>query len=240
MKTVASLLLATSAAANEVNPIEKVVQMMADLQAKIIKEGEASQKVYEEFAEWCEDRSKELGFEIKTGTAEAGDLQATIDKETANIDAFETKIDELSGSIATDEADLKTVEVSSGNHFTDHSKLSEVREHREEPSADTGKAKEGHVSSEVRSKVKAFGKMAMEAMAGARDSSISSAERMNQMHKALQHAAHTMVDLAAAVDLQKHTELREKMESLQDMIAKRVPEKMLKEGVEQMKAQKAH
>jgi chromosome segregation ATPase len=107
MKTVASLLLATSAVANEVNPIEKVVQMMSDLQAKIIKEGEASQKTYEEFAEWCEDRSKELGFEIKTGTSEAGDLQATIEKETANAESLETKIDELSGSIATDEADLK-------------------------------------------------------------------------------------------------------------------------------------
>jgi len=104
--TVGTLLLAT-AAANEVNPIEKVVQMMSDLQTKIIGEGEACQKTYEEFAEWCEDRSKELGFEIKTGTAQAGDLSATISKETANADALSTKIDELSSDIATDEADLK-------------------------------------------------------------------------------------------------------------------------------------
>ena len=37
------------------------------LEAKIIKEGEGAQKVYDEFAEFCDDRSKDLGFEIKTG-----------------------------------------------------------------------------------------------------------------------------------------------------------------------------
>jgi len=108
MKTaVPVLLLATSAVANEVNPIEKVVQMMSDLSAKIIAEGEECQKTYEEFSEWCEDRSKELGFEIKTGKANKGDLEATIASETANADELNTKIEELAADIATDEADLK-------------------------------------------------------------------------------------------------------------------------------------
>jgi hypothetical protein len=108
MKATALTLLAVAAADDSsVNPIEKVVQMMSDLQAKIIGEGEECQKTYEEFSEWCEDRSKDLGFEIKTGKAEVADLTATIDKETANAQALQTKIDELSGDIATDEADLK-------------------------------------------------------------------------------------------------------------------------------------
>jgi len=81
--------------------------MMADLQAKIIGEGEECQKTYEEFSEWCEDRSKDLGFEIKTGKADVADLTATIDKEVATAQALDTKIDVLSGDIATDEADLK-------------------------------------------------------------------------------------------------------------------------------------
>jgi len=106
MKATAVTLLAV-ASANEVNPIEKVVQMMADLQAKIIGEGEECQKTYEEFSEWCEDRSKDLGFEIKTGKADVADLTATIDKEVASAQALDTKIDVLSGDIATDEADLK-------------------------------------------------------------------------------------------------------------------------------------
>jgi len=108
MKTAAPLLLlATHAAANEVNPIEKVVQMLDDLATKIIGEGQECQKTYESYSEWCEDRSKELGFEIKTGTANKGDLEATIASETANADELNTKIEELAADISTDEADLK-------------------------------------------------------------------------------------------------------------------------------------
>merc|ERR1719327_832793 len=89
------------------SPMSKVFQMLGDLEAKIIKEGEAAQKTYDEFSEWCEDRSKNIGFEIKTGKAEIADLSATIEKETSTIAAMETKVEELSASISTDEADLK-------------------------------------------------------------------------------------------------------------------------------------
>ena len=54
---------------------------------------DCGQKTYDEFAEWCEDRSKDLQFEIKTGKGNKADLEATIQKETANI--------------AEDEADMK-------------------------------------------------------------------------------------------------------------------------------------
>jgi len=96
-----------AAHAETANPIEKVLQLLSDLQAKILKEGDAAQKVYDEFAEMCDDRSKELGFEIKTGKAEVADLEATIDKETADMDALASRMEELSATIATDEADLK-------------------------------------------------------------------------------------------------------------------------------------
>lgn len=99
--------LAGVAQAEEANPIEKIIQMIGDLETKIIKEGEDAQKVYEEFSEWCEDTSKDLMFEIKTGKGEVADLQATIEKESANIQVQESKIEELAGGIATDEADLK-------------------------------------------------------------------------------------------------------------------------------------
>merc|ERR1719356_1025138 len=88
-------------------PIEKVIQMMSDLETKIIKEGADAQKVYDEFSEFCEDRSKNVGFEIKTGKAEVKDLKATISHETATAESLNTKIEELASAIATDEADLK-------------------------------------------------------------------------------------------------------------------------------------
>jgi hypothetical protein len=58
--------LAATASASNASPIEKIIQMIGDLETKIIGEGEASQKTYEEFSEWCEDTSKNLQFEIKT------------------------------------------------------------------------------------------------------------------------------------------------------------------------------
>jgi uncharacterized coiled-coil DUF342 family protein len=101
-----AVLAVSPADASQVNPIEKILEMISDLQAKVIKEGEDAQKEYDEYAEWCEDRSTQLGFEIKTGKAEVAELKATIEEETASSAALETKIEELSNDIKTDEADL--------------------------------------------------------------------------------------------------------------------------------------
>merc|ERR1719439_39055 len=88
---------------DQTNPIEKVIEMMSDLQQKIIKEGEAAQKVYDEFAEWCEEESKNLQFEIKTGKAEAEELTATIEKAESDIKAGTDAIESLAAKVATAE-----------------------------------------------------------------------------------------------------------------------------------------
>jgi hypothetical protein len=93
--------------AEVVSPIGKVLQLISDLQTKIIGEGEKSQKVYEEFSEWCEERSKNLAFDIKTGDSEVATLKATISEEAAMIASLTTKTEQLVSDIATDEADLK-------------------------------------------------------------------------------------------------------------------------------------
>merc|ERR1719217_667205 len=91
----------------QANPIEKVIEMISELEQKVIGEGEAAQKLYDEFAEWCEEESKNLQFEIKTGKAEAEDLQSTIDKCVSDIKALDDKIEGLVDQIAQDEEDLK-------------------------------------------------------------------------------------------------------------------------------------
>merc|ERR1719463_134590 len=101
-----AFLAVSPASAVEANPIEKILEMISDLQAKVIKEGEDAQKEYDEFSEWCEDRSTQLGFEIKTGKAEVEELKATIEEETSTSAALETKIEELSNDIKSDQADL--------------------------------------------------------------------------------------------------------------------------------------
>merc|ERR1719183_3341574 len=99
----AMVALASCGSASQANPIEKIIEMISDLQAKVIGEGEDAQKTYDDYAEWCEDRSTQVGFEIKTGKAEINELKATIEAETSPIAALETKIEELSNSIKTDE-----------------------------------------------------------------------------------------------------------------------------------------
>jgi len=106
MFAILALAALSPACASEVNPIEKIIQMISDLQAKVIAEGTDAQKVYDEYAEWCSDRSTKLGFEIKTGTSDVEELTATIEEETSSIGALETKIEALSSDIQKDEADL--------------------------------------------------------------------------------------------------------------------------------------
>merc|ERR1719281_2188241 len=97
---------AVSATEAQASPIEKILEMLSNLQSKIIAEGADAQKAYDEQAEWCEDKSKNLGFEIKTGQDNVAELKATIESERSNAAAFETKIEELSNDIKTDESDL--------------------------------------------------------------------------------------------------------------------------------------
>lgn len=89
------------------SPVAKVISMLSDLQSKIIEEGETAQKNYAKYAEWCEDRASNLGYEIKTGDSEVDSLKAGISQDMANVETLQTKVEELAASIATDEADLK-------------------------------------------------------------------------------------------------------------------------------------
>jgi len=91
----------------DVSPIDKVLSMLSDLEAKIIKEGEEAQKTYDEFTEWCEDRSRNLGFQIKDGKQQVEDNQATIDSATSDISSLNAKVEELASSISTNDADLQ-------------------------------------------------------------------------------------------------------------------------------------
>jgi chromosome segregation ATPase len=89
------------------SPVTKVTQLLADLEAKIVREGEEAKKVFEEFMEWCEDTSKNVKYSIKTAKSQIENLQATISEETSAAQALTAKVEELGSSISTDDADLK-------------------------------------------------------------------------------------------------------------------------------------
>mmetsp|Transcript_51638 Transcript_51638/g.135554 ORF Transcript_51638/g.135554 Transcript_51638/m.135554 type:complete len:726 (-) Transcript_51638:45-2222(-) len=90
------------------NPLQKVVQLLGDLQSQVIKEGEETQKLYTQVVDACEDRSRELRFEIKTAKSKVEEQKATLDEETAKILAFTSKIEALASSQTENEAELKS------------------------------------------------------------------------------------------------------------------------------------
>jgi hypothetical protein len=95
------------AAAEQTNPIQKVIELISSLEAKLIKEGEAEEKAYKEFFEWCDDAAANKKFEIKTATAKKEKLEATITEAVSNAESAAASIEELSAQISTDQADLK-------------------------------------------------------------------------------------------------------------------------------------
>lgn len=96
---------ATSVSA--VDPVQKVLQLLDNLEAKVVKDGEESQQVYEEFAEQCEDRSRQLHQTIKDVKLQLQTIQANLEQAGDEIESSSTQIDELSSKISSDEGQLK-------------------------------------------------------------------------------------------------------------------------------------
>mmetsp|Transcript_129966 Transcript_129966/g.228885 ORF Transcript_129966/g.228885 Transcript_129966/m.228885 type:complete len:711 (-) Transcript_129966:77-2209(-) len=91
----------------DVSPVDKVVQLLTELKAKITREGEEEKKLFEAFMAWCKDGGKEKEFEIKTGKSKIQDLEATISKGASDFDVSSSKIEELAAQLSTNDADLK-------------------------------------------------------------------------------------------------------------------------------------
>jgi chromosome segregation ATPase len=100
-------LLLAGAPAVAADPLGKVYELMNALEAKITKEGEEEAKAFKDYVEWCDDAAANLRNEIKTGETKKEELEATISKCSADIEANTVKIEELSGAIAADEKELK-------------------------------------------------------------------------------------------------------------------------------------
>merc|ERR1719245_2398690 len=102
LSTAASVL----AARGTVNPLGEVLDLMANLAAKITADGEVEAKAYAKFFAWCDDAAQDVKFAIETAEKKKGKLTASIGKATGDADASASKIDELASSISGSEGDL--------------------------------------------------------------------------------------------------------------------------------------
>jgi len=94
------------AAADGQNPLGKVVELLDSLYAKVAAEGEAEQKAFVEYTNWCDDAASNKRNDITTSERKKGDLEASIGKLSSAVVVSEGKIEELVASIATQTKDL--------------------------------------------------------------------------------------------------------------------------------------
>merc|ERR1719382_1132710 len=99
------------AAGEDANPLGRVMALIDDLAAKIIKEGEVEAKAFTEYIEWCDDASKNAKFGVEDATKQKAKLEATISELTSDTEVATSKIEELAGAIASAETDLKDASV---------------------------------------------------------------------------------------------------------------------------------
>merc|ERR1712156_238606 len=94
-------------------------ELIDALSAKIVMEGEAEQKAYDEYLQWCQSAVQDAGFAIETATKEKGELEAKITELSAEIDEAGTKTEDLAAAIASNEADLKAATVIREKEYAD-------------------------------------------------------------------------------------------------------------------------
>merc|ERR1719364_486621 len=100
-------LASVAGAAADLNPLGEAISLLDTLAAKIVAEGEAEAKAYHEYFEWCDDASKNLGFDIDTALTTKAKLEALIAKSADDSEASAGKIEELSASIAKADGEVK-------------------------------------------------------------------------------------------------------------------------------------
>merc|ERR1719506_3411538 len=95
------------AATLQAGPIQKVIQLLGDIQMKRIKEGEAEQANFEKYSQWCEKTATEKQNTIADFKEQITTLKATSDTASSNIEQLDAMIEELSSAISTNEEQSK-------------------------------------------------------------------------------------------------------------------------------------
>jgi hypothetical protein len=108
MKAVILALLSAGAAGADADadPIGQVIMMCQDLSAKVVADGEADDKAYGEYFEWCDDTAKEKQNELTSANSAKEKLEASIGELASEIEVCGTKIGELVEAISSNGKDL--------------------------------------------------------------------------------------------------------------------------------------
>jgi hypothetical protein len=100
------LLLSSAVNANQVSPVQKVVELLEECKGKVAKDLAAEAGVMEEYTTFCDDELKAKGYAIETSTREIADLEATIADSTATAMAMADEISTLGTEAAAKNKEL--------------------------------------------------------------------------------------------------------------------------------------
>lgn len=91
----------------KVGPIQKVLELLDELKAKIIAEGEVEGEQFEEYSKWCAEESDTKEDAIKFGTDRVAELNAELEQLNGEVSTLATEIEKTAGDIAVNDKDLK-------------------------------------------------------------------------------------------------------------------------------------
>merc|ERR1719158_2718348 len=119
-----ALLVPVSAMQQKGTPVQKVIEMINEMLAKGKAEKEAETKIYEEYAEWVDDKTRETGFEIKTLKSQIEEFTAAAELADSDVADLTAKIAELDGQIGAWEADQKAATAVRDEEHAEYLKIS--------------------------------------------------------------------------------------------------------------------
>jgi len=92
--------------ASQVSPVQKVIEMLDDLKAKVAGDLSAEETMMSKYTTWCDEEENTKEDAITSNKRTIGDLNAVIADSNARIGELSTEIEELAGKISSAEADL--------------------------------------------------------------------------------------------------------------------------------------
>jgi len=123
-KLLITLALAACCTAAAVTPVQKVLEMMSEMKTKGEAMMEDEAKTYKTYAEWVDDQSRELGFEIKTGLSDIDKLSAAAVKADNDVTQLGDAVGNLESELdSTASAKQEATDLRNEQH-AEYSKIS--------------------------------------------------------------------------------------------------------------------
>jgi len=107
MKSFAAV-VAGSALAAKVSPVQKVIELIDELKGKVQKDLANEAKQMDEYTSFCDDEQTQKGFAIKTAAREIAGFKAFIEESTGQIQNLGARIDEAGSSAAAKSDELRS------------------------------------------------------------------------------------------------------------------------------------